>query len=329
MTFMIKRDKFYRDSRGAKHGPMVVSTGSAWAAGRSHVSDPEWTHDGKAIIGGADLVAEWVDTPAGDGWITWEGGRCPVREMMVGAVRFRDGDAMDPCTFGPGARWDHDGSSGDIVAYRIDGPAATAPASILAAVKAPAKSRDWLQTASKAMMVSESIAADLLAALKECHDAEVARRRDLKPGSPAHGYSDARLARVNAAIAEAEGRGIRPQSFAERECDLLNANNRLLERARKAEADRDSWRATAEANSRMLDEVANRGDEERGMVWLVTRYGRIVHAMEGVLPYAETLSENMKTYDAGAEKFGRPLDKAATAKCVAAVEAAKRLIGRL
>lgn len=42
------------------------------------------------------------------------------------------------------------------------------------------------------------------AALVECLDSEERRRRDLKDGSPASTYSDARLARVRAAIAAAE-----------------------------------------------------------------------------------------------------------------------------
>lgn len=49
-------------------------------------------------------------------------------------------------------------------------------------------------------------APELLAALKECLESEERRRRDLKDGSPASSYSDARLARVRAAIAKAEGR---------------------------------------------------------------------------------------------------------------------------
>jgi len=47
---------------------------------------------------------------------------------------------------------------------------------------------------------------DLLAALKECLESEERRRTSLKDGAPASAYSDARLARVRAAIAKAEGK---------------------------------------------------------------------------------------------------------------------------
>ena len=46
---------------------------------------------------------------------------------------------------------------------------------------------------------------DLLEALLECRDAEMRRRENLKPGAPATTYTEARLARVNAAIARATG----------------------------------------------------------------------------------------------------------------------------
>lgn len=46
----------------------------------------------------------------------------------------------------------------------------------------------------------------MLEALKECRMAEDSRRRTLKPGAPSHTYTVARLARIDAAIAKAEGR---------------------------------------------------------------------------------------------------------------------------
>lgn len=51
-----------------------------------------------------------------------------------------------------------------------------------------------------------SAAPDLLVALKECLDAELARRQKLLPGAPATTYCEARIARIRAAIAKAEGR---------------------------------------------------------------------------------------------------------------------------
>jgi hypothetical protein len=45
----------------------------------------------------------------------------------------------------------------------------------------------------------------MLAALKECRDAEMKRRAKLKPGAPATTYTEARLERINAAISLACG----------------------------------------------------------------------------------------------------------------------------
>lgn len=49
-------------------------------------------------------------------------------------------------------------------------------------------------------------APEMLATLRECLKAEEQRARKLLPGAPASTYSAARLARVRAAIAKAEGR---------------------------------------------------------------------------------------------------------------------------
>ncbi|MFG1304208.1 hypothetical protein V5F34_08715 [Xanthobacter autotrophicus] len=51
-----------------------------------------------------------------------------------------------------------------------------------------------------------SAAPDMLEALKECLDAELARRQKLLPGAPATTYCEARIAKIRAAIAKAEGR---------------------------------------------------------------------------------------------------------------------------
>ncbi|MGA0564135.1 hypothetical protein ACO2RV_16950 [Ancylobacter sp. VNQ12] len=51
-----------------------------------------------------------------------------------------------------------------------------------------------------------SAAKDLLAAAKECLDAEQKRAKKLLPGAPASTYCAARLERIQAAIAKAEGR---------------------------------------------------------------------------------------------------------------------------
>lgn len=46
---------------------------------------------------------------------------------------------------------------------------------------------------------------EMLAALIECKDAEMRRQAKLKPGAPAHTYSEERLKRVSFAIAKATG----------------------------------------------------------------------------------------------------------------------------
>jgi hypothetical protein len=58
------------------------------------------------------------------------------------------------------------------------------------------------QTANARLIAA---APTMLEALKECRDAEMKRRADLKDNAPPPTYTEARLARVNAAIALAEG----------------------------------------------------------------------------------------------------------------------------
>lgn len=49
-----------------------------------------------------------------------------------------------------------------------------------------------------------SVAPDALKQLKECLDAELARRQKLLPGAPATAYCEARIARVRDAISKVE-----------------------------------------------------------------------------------------------------------------------------
>lgn len=53
-----------------------------------------------------------------DGWITWTGGECPVEGNVVVQVRYRSGAE---CTYyaANSCKWDHAGTSGDIIAYRV------------------------------------------------------------------------------------------------------------------------------------------------------------------------------------------------------------------
>lgn len=53
-----------------------------------------------------------------DGWIKWSGGECPVGKNVRVEVRFRD-NATAGATESDHWVWQHDGSSGDIVEYRV------------------------------------------------------------------------------------------------------------------------------------------------------------------------------------------------------------------
>lgn len=54
-----------------------------------------------------------------DGWIAHTGGKCPVAERTTVRARFRDG--MEARAVGGALDWRHDGTRGDIVAYRLGG----------------------------------------------------------------------------------------------------------------------------------------------------------------------------------------------------------------
>ena len=69
-----------------------------------------------------DVLAATVPTtepqkPVNDGWIPWEGGECPIKNIPTAEVKYRNGDkATDkPNNF----QWDDEGLSHDIIAYRI------------------------------------------------------------------------------------------------------------------------------------------------------------------------------------------------------------------
>lgn len=124
------------------------------------------------------------------------------------------------------------------------------------------------------------------------------------------------------AMAIANGRGFRAQSFAERERDLLDSNNFYLNEARLARRQRDAgleeieryrrevadlhkecdalatdrnlWQDKAITAEMNLDAIANRSDEERGMAWLIEKLGAHRRHLEAVLPYAESRVEDME-----------------------------------
>ena len=82
-----------------------------------------WYHMGTP----GDIVAYQVitttrdDTPAEPGWITWNGGKCPVAQSEANEtrveVRFRSGDTVFMLV--SELSWEHIGRHTDIVAYRV------------------------------------------------------------------------------------------------------------------------------------------------------------------------------------------------------------------
>jgi hypothetical protein len=58
-----------------------------------------------------------------EGWIEWNGGKCPVKSSVPVYVKLRDGYTDSDKDIGPvPARywpWRHKGSGNDIIAYRV------------------------------------------------------------------------------------------------------------------------------------------------------------------------------------------------------------------
>jgi hypothetical protein len=61
------------------------------------------------------------DAQDDDGWIEWEGGKCPVPPMEEVKIRFRDGRERTIYR-ADYFRWDHLGSDADIIAYKVIKP---------------------------------------------------------------------------------------------------------------------------------------------------------------------------------------------------------------
>lgn len=57
-----------------------------------------------------------------DGWIEWAGGECPVHPDTRVEIEYRDGDPTSSFGSAYGWRWNHQGTAGDIVRYRIVRP---------------------------------------------------------------------------------------------------------------------------------------------------------------------------------------------------------------
>lgn len=55
-----------------------------------------------------------------NGWIAWGGGKCPVSDVArVEYIMRSSGGVPSDVTTAGGLRWNHTGSSGDVVAYRV------------------------------------------------------------------------------------------------------------------------------------------------------------------------------------------------------------------
>ena len=70
-----------------------------------------------ALAGSKEMI---INKPDSDGWISWDGGECPVDGDVVVDVKFRaqgqadlDGDVAD------NFRWEHFSNGADVVAYRL------------------------------------------------------------------------------------------------------------------------------------------------------------------------------------------------------------------
>lgn len=153
----------YRQRNGALvrlHPPINPDwDGLAWArgidgiegCGHRHLSDGVDTYTRPNVpIGSRDLLPGELDEAGnpiaqlGDGWIAWEGGKCPVPKGSYGSVRWRSGGT----DHGPiaAACWDHGGYGGDIVAYKLDQPAqAVAPSPLLNPVEPQRPALTWNQ----------------------------------------------------------------------------------------------------------------------------------------------------------------------------------------
>lgn len=78
------------------------------------------------------------------------------------------------------------------------------PDAMLAVAAVVSNLRPAERVAANAAVVAA--APDLLDVARICLDAERERRKKLKPGAPATTYCEARIAKIEAAIAKAEGR---------------------------------------------------------------------------------------------------------------------------
>lgn len=74
-----------------------------------------------------------VESTGSNGWIDWQGGECPVDSDAIVEVKYRKPSPLHFNNDRAGDfTWSHDGSGGDIIAYRIVNPHEAQPAGIVA-----------------------------------------------------------------------------------------------------------------------------------------------------------------------------------------------------
>ena len=73
----------------------------------------------EAVIAKAEVFLA-ASQPSTDGWIPWAGGKCPIPNGTKYFVRLRIGEEYCDDMAGDW-RWNHYGTAGDIIAYRIVG----------------------------------------------------------------------------------------------------------------------------------------------------------------------------------------------------------------
>lgn len=102
------------------------------ATGDDYVTVDDDAHEDERDMEGGDWVYsrfELVEPAQTDGWIEWNGGECPVAAGTVVQAKLRLPLPGWDEKKRPGEEWDwsHEGSAGDIIAYRIVKEATTDP----------------------------------------------------------------------------------------------------------------------------------------------------------------------------------------------------------
>lgn len=126
MTITIREGGYYWRRDGVREGPIKRRPGRdvfiLFASNSEHI----WTSEGYYYSNKSpsqyDLIAE---ASAGDGWVFWRGGTCPVGADTLVDYQVRGGQQAR-CAARQ-IRWDHCGCDGDIIAYRVIEPAPAEP----------------------------------------------------------------------------------------------------------------------------------------------------------------------------------------------------------